>query len=79
MNCNTGTVGVTPLAETKGFFVTRLEALIETEKTNHGLIGFRLFPVANRDGSVNDIAEEVIAMHENYLGDNYTDISGTEL
>jgi len=48
--------------------VNRLQALIEKEVREHGLLDYRLFPNASRDITEDDIARDAVSMHEAFLG-----------
>ncbi len=59
------------------FYVKQLQTIIDQEKKEHGLVCFQLFPAANKDSSINDIAREAVAMHGAFLSGNCTDITQT--
>lgn len=61
------------------YHIKRLEEIMAHERAEHGLTGFRLFPVANKDSSLDAIAKEAVAMYDSFMSGDYTDISDQEL
>lgn len=64
---------------TIGYFSKRLQEVVDRERKDHGLFGLRLFPAANYDSSLDDIAGEAVAMHESFLSGNFTELTGQEI
>ena len=62
-----------------GYFIHRLEQMMDRERQEHGTLGFRLTTAANRDSGLDDIAQEVVCMHSHYLAGDYENITGQEL
>jgi hypothetical protein len=55
--------------------ISKLKAMFINEKLNHGLIGFHFSVGMTSDASVEDIAKEIIEMHEAYLDGEFVDIT----
>lgn len=55
--------------------IAKLNAIIEKEKLDHGLIGFHFDIGLTSGASVGEIAKEIIEMHEAYLAGKFVDIT----
>jgi hypothetical protein len=55
--------------------ISKLKVMFINEKLNHGLIGFHFSVGMTSDASVEDIAKEIIEMHEAYLDGKFVDIT----
>lgn len=62
-----------------GYFIQRLDQMMDHERQEHGTMGFRLTTAANRDSSLDGIAQEVVCMHSHYLAGDFQNITGQEL
>lgn len=76
---NPSKMDVTTLQQDQGYYVARLQAMIETEQNQHGLVALRMFPSANMDAEVNNIAGDAVSMHEAFLDGDFTDITDQPL
>ncbi len=62
-----------------GFYTKLMSSMLGDEARDHELIGFRLFPTANQDGTEEEIAEEAVTLHQGFLAGDYTDITAQPL